>query len=58
MRRAEDELKSVNTNVQGNKEKQIKTEKVDIEVKEQKVESVTDNVTNEQELDWDQDIPF
>ena len=57
---SEEELKNVNSNVQDNrKENEVKTEKVAPEVKETKLEPVTNDTSNsDPELDWDSDIPF
>lgn len=56
---AEKELKNENSNVQDEKEKQVKTEEVVYEVKEGKPEPVVNDVDNsDADLDWDNDIPF
>lgn len=54
---SEEELKTVNSDVQNNKEKEVKVEKAVSEVKE--AGNVVNNVTvSEIDLDWDDSIPF
>lgn len=66
MCQAEEELKSVNSPVQD--EKEVKTQKAASKAKETKPNNLTQNIHNvappvyntvdESELDWDNDIPF
>lgn len=54
---AEGDLKNVNSEVQDNKEKQVKTEKEASDINEN--ENIVNNVTtNEPDLEWDENIPF